>query len=140
MKLSLPLQQALFDRLTADAGVNAALGGAKIYDAPPHAQSGEAAPPYITLGDETIADWSTQLEEGALHEVTLSVWSASRGYAEIKTAMAALYDALHETGLTIAGGRLVSLRFVSAKTSRTRSRLRRADCVFRALVEFDAAA
>ena len=118
----------------------AALGGAKVFDAPPHGQSGDGVPPYITLGDETVSDWSTQSDEGAIHDLTITLWSAARGFAETKTAMAAFYDALHEETLAVGGGRMVSLRFVSAETGRTRSRLRRADCVFRALVEIEVAA
>ena len=52
--------------------------------------------------------------------------------------MAALYDALEETPLTLVGGTIVALRFLTAKTSREgRGRLRRADCRFRLLVEHD---
>lgn len=139
MKLSLPLQTALFDHLKADAGISAALGGPKIHDAPPHAESGEA-PPYITLGDEVITAWSTKTEEGAAHDLTFTIWSAARGYAEIKTAMAALHEALDGASLVLPGGVLVDVRFVSAETARTRSRLRKANCVFRALVEMAEAA
>jgi len=50
--------------------------------------------------------------------------------------MAALFDALDGAALDLETGHLVSLRFVSARTSReARGRLRRASCRFRALVE-----
>lgn len=136
MRHSLALQEALFAHLQADAGLVAALGGPKIHDAPPHAQSGEAAPPYITLGDETVTAWATKTEDGAAHELSFSIWSAARGFGEIKAAMAALHGALDGASLTMSGGHVVDLRFVSARTSRERrTRLRRATCVFRALVE-----
>ena len=141
MKLSLALQRALFDHLRADAALTAALGGSKIHDAPPHAQSGEAPPPYLTLGDESVTAWSTKTEQGAAHELTFTIWSAARGFAEVKAIQSALADALASAPEAIDGGRVADLRFVSSSTSRERrTRLRRADCVFRALVEWDAAA
>lgn len=140
MKQSLALQTALFEHLRADPALVAALGGARVYDAPPHAQSGEASPPYITLGDETVTAWDTKTEEGTAHEVTLTIWSAERGFSQVKRIQAALADAL-ETAPALTNARIADLRFVSAATRRERrTRLRRADCVYRALVEWGEAA
>lgn len=140
MKLSLTLQRALFIHLRTDPALTAVLGGPKVYDAPPHAQSGEAPPPYITFGDEAVTAWDTKTEEGAAHDLTFTIWSAARGFAEIKAIQTALADAL-ATAPTLDEGRIADLRFVSSVTSREqRTRLRRADCVFRALVEWGEAA
>jgi len=138
MKLSLPLQQALLSHLLAYAPLTTALDGPNIHDAPPHPSSGARASTWLVIGDETISAFSTQTTDGAEHEIVLSLWSAIRGYAALKSAMAALYDALEETPLTLQGGTIVSLRFLAARTSReSRGRLRRADCRFRLLVEHD---
>ena len=140
MKHSLALQTALFEHLRADAALTETLGGPRIYDAPPHAQSGDGPPPYITLGDESVTAWDTNTEEGTAHELTFTVWSAERGFSQVKAIQAALADALATTpGLVDA--RVVDLRFVSSATRRERrTRLRRADCVYRALVEWGEAA
>lgn len=139
MKLSLSLQQALLAHLLAYPPLTTALGGPNIHDAPPHPSSGTRPDTYLVIGDESISAFSTQTTNGSEHEIVLSVWSAIRGYAALKSAMAALYDALEETPLILAGGTVVSLRFLAARTSReARGRLRRADCRFRLLVEHDA--
>lgn len=140
MKHALALQTALFDQLSADPGLTAALGGPRIYDAPPHAQSGEGPPPYVTLGDETITAWDTKTEAGTAHDLTFTIWSAQRGYSEVKAIQSALADAL-ATAPGLTGARITDLRFVSSETRRERrTRLRRADCTFRALVEWEEAA
>lgn len=140
MKHSLSLQTALFDQLRADPALTAALGGPRIYDAPPHAQSGEGPPPYITLGDESVTAWDTKTEVGTAHELTFTIWSALRGYSEVKAIQSALADAL-SAAPALAEARITDLRFVASQTRRERrTRLRRADCTFRALVEWDEAA
>lgn len=140
MKHALDLQTALFQQLRDDAALVSLLGGPRIYDAPPHAQSGDGPPPYITLGDETVAAWNTKTEEGTAHELTFTIWSAERGFSQVKAIQRALADALAAAPI-LPGARIVDLRFVSSATSRERrTRLRRADCVYRALVEAEGAA
>jgi len=138
MKLSLSLQRALLTHLLAYQPLTEALDGPHVHDAPPHPSSGARPDTYLVIGDESISAFSTQTTSGSEHEIVLSIWSAVRGYAALKSAMAALYDALEETPLTLTGGTVVSLRFLAARTSReARGRLRRADCRFRLLVEHD---
>ena len=140
MKHALTLQTALFEHLRADASLAAALGGPRVYDAPPHAASGDAPPPYITIGDENITAWDTKTEEGAAHELTFTIWSAMRGFSQIKAIQSALADAL-ASAPTLPEARIADLSFVSSATSRERrTRLRRADCTYRALVEYAEAA
>jgi len=140
MKHSLTLQAALFDHLRADPALSAELGGPRIYDAPPHAQSGEAPPPYITIGDEAVTAFDTKTEQGTAHEVTFTIWSAHRGFSQVKAIQSALADAL-DTAPMLPDAHIADLRFVSSTTSRERrTRLRRADCIYRALVEWDEAA
>jgi len=134
MKLSLALQRAILSALRANPPLLTALGGPNIHDAPPHAE--EATLPNIVFGDETVIAWSAQDSDGSEHELSFSIWSDAKGFAEVKAAMAALFDALDGAALDLETGHLVSLRFVSARTSReARGRLRRASCRFRALVE-----
>ena len=136
MKLSLSLQRALLAHLLAYQPLTDALGGSNVHDAPPHPSSAARAGTYLVIGDEEISAFSSQTTSGAEHEIVLSLWSALRGYAALKAAMAALYDALEDSPLVLEGGAVVSLRFLAARTSR-KGRLRRADCRFRLLVEHD---
>ena len=138
MKLSLSLQQALLSHLLAYQPLTEALGGPNIHDAPPHPSSSARADTWLVIGDESVSAFSTQTTSGAEHEIVLSLWSAVRGYASLKAAMAALYDALEDSPVTLPGGTVIALRFLAARTSReARGRLRRADCRFRLLVEHD---
>lgn len=137
MKLSLALQRSLISVLRSDAPLTTLLGGAHIYDAPPHAEQGLL--PHIILGDDSISNWPTKDSDGAEHTIMLTIWSDGQGYSEVKSIMAALYNAVEENALAIDGGQVISLRFLSARTSReSAGRLRRALCRFRVLVEHDA--
>ena len=136
MKLSLNIQKTLLAHLAGNAPLTTALGGAHVYDEPPHPSSGIAAGTYLVLGDESVTAWSIGETGGANHQITLTIWSAAKGFAKIKSVMAALYDALEGQPLELTGGTMVSLDFLSARTSReAKGRLRRADCRFRLLVE-----
>jgi hypothetical protein len=60
MNSAVSLRAAIHGALTADAPLTALLGGEKIYDEPPR----DAALPYVTLGEDVIADGSTATEDG----------------------------------------------------------------------------
>ena len=59
--------------------------------------------PYLTFGQSTARDWSTDSEDGSEHIVTLNVWSRHAGEREVPLIMAAVRDALHGADLAIAG-------------------------------------
>lgn len=88
---SLALQKAVVAALIADAGVGAAVGD-RIYDAPPR----NADFPYVTIGQASVADWSTGTEAGAEHQLTLHAWPRERGKRECFEIIDGLETALHE--------------------------------------------
>lgn len=125
----LSLRAAVFAALSADTGLLALLGGARIHDVPP----AEAAFPFVALGEAVVADWSTATEAGAEQALTLHAFSRSGGRAEAFALAAAIAAALHDAPLALAGHRLANLR---ATTSEVR---READGrTFHALVRFRA--
>lgn len=134
--LSWPLQQGVFQLLSADPGV-AALTGGRIHDAPlPPEAEAEPDGIYVTLGDETVRDWSTASDRGAEHLVSIAVHAPRRGYAEAKQAAGAISDALLGGTVTLSRGRVVLVRFVDARTRRQENgALRRIDMRFRMTVE-----
>ena len=69
------LRAAIHDALTADAGLAAILGGAKIYDEPPR----NADFPYVTLGEVRISDYSAGDDALEEHQLTLHAWSRQGG-------------------------------------------------------------
>lgn len=129
------LQAAVFQRLTADAGV-AALVGAAVYDAAP---PGDLPPTYVTLGPEEARDASDRTGNGARHRFTVSVVSEVAGFAAAKAVAGAVCDALEDAPLALARGRLVGLWFerASARRSGPAGQVRQIDLRFRARVEDD---
>lgn len=116
--LSWPLQQALFEAIRADAACAGFLGD-RVYDAaPPWGPEAGAEGLYLTLGDETVADWSTGSDRGARHQVTLTVHAPRRGFAEAKQAAAAVAGVVLEGGLAPSRGRVVTAEFTGARTRR----------------------
>lgn len=100
------LQASIYETLINDAGVLAALGGARIYD---HVPRG-APYPYVTFGQSTVRDWSTGGEEGDEHIITLRVWSLAAGRNQVHDVIGAMRAALRDRDLPLAGHRLVNLR------------------------------
>lgn len=110
------LQKAVYGALIANAGLVAALGGARIYDEVPRG----AAFPYVTFGPISTRDWSTGTDEGVEHTLTLRAWSKGSGAREVHLVLDAVRAALHEAALTISGQRLVSLRHEASEAARER--------------------
>lgn len=111
-----PLQQAVYDRLTADAGLTALLaeGAAGVFDHVPQA----SAFPYVTIGEASAVpgELASKTEPALAQSLTLHVWSRDRGFGETKRILAALTAALDDAPLTVAGQTLVALRFEFAAT------------------------
>lgn len=104
-----PLQQAVFAALSADAGVKAVLGDSpRIFDKPP----GNAALPYLLIGDGTEEEWGTASDDGAEHALNIHAWSRAGGRKESRAILAAVYGVLHDASLALDGFHLVNLRFV----------------------------
>lgn len=134
--LSWPLQQAVYQLLSADAAL-AALVGTRIYDATvPLSEEAEPEGLYLTIGDERVEDWSTSTDRGAAHMLTIAVHAPRRGFAEAKQAAGAVSDALLGGTLSLSRGRAVLVRFAGARTRRAENdALRRIEMRFRVTVE-----
>lgn len=128
----LALRRTMLTALAADSALVALLGGARIYDeAPPGAPS-----PRVAFGDVQQRDWSAQLSRGAEQMLVLTVWSGARGLREALDIADRIVAVLDEAALTLAGHRLVDLRFVALATRREQNgRTARADVRFRATTE-----
>lgn len=100
------LQKSVFVTISASPGVTGLLGGARIYDDVPRG----ADYPYLTFGQSSVRDWSTDGDVGCEHIFTLHVWSQAEGRAQAHEIMGALKAALHDQALTLDGHRLVNLR------------------------------
>lgn len=126
------LQEAVYQRLAADAALAALVGGA-IYDVVPEGSLPET---YVSLGPEDAADRSDGTGGGAEHRFTVSVVTQAAGFRTAKEAAAAISDALVDAGLMLSRGRLVGLGFLKARARRVQDGdVRRIDLTFRARVE-----
>lgn len=126
------LQRAVFDALSADAGVTALAGAGKIFDGRPERME----PPYLAFGDWRIDDWSTGTEGGEEHRFEIEVWSEARGRKQTAALAQAVRHALHDAGLTVPGFHLINLRHLRTRTGREpKSRHIRARVEFRAVLE-----
>ena len=122
------LQTAIYDRLVSDAGIDALLAGAVFDDVPIDAPN-----LFVAIGPERVRGVGDSSGEGAVHELTISAVTRREGYLAAKAVAVAVSDSLAGTELTLARGRLVSLRFVRAETKRDKAEgTRRIDLIFRA--------
>ena len=132
--MSAALQSAVFAALGAHGDLHAAVGTA-IYDAIP----GGAVPAlYVLIGPERVRVDDDKTGSGAVHSFVVSVVTEAPGFAAAKQAAGHVCDALHEAPLTLTRGKLVSLRFQSARAAKIdKGTGRRIDLTFRARVEDD---
>jgi hypothetical protein len=130
--VSAALQQAVYQRLTADTTLDGLVSGA-IYDsAPPGIVTGT----YVSLGPEDVSERSDVTGHGALHEFTISVVTDAAGFQQAKDVAVAISDALVDATLVLARGALVYLNFHRARARRVEDAdMRRIDLVFRARVQ-----
>jgi hypothetical protein len=114
MGFSLAIQAAVYGALTGNAALMALVQG--VYDAQPRPLTGDDALlfPYVTIGDDTLSDWSTDTESGADATITIHTWSRYKGRKEEKTIQAAIYAALHRQALTVSGYAMVSVDWINS--------------------------
>ena len=67
--------------------------------------------PFISLGEETVEDFSTKNLVGADTTINIHIWSRYKGSKETKLIMDKVHDLLHDINLTVTGVNLINLRF-----------------------------
>jgi hypothetical protein len=123
------LQAAVYQHLTADPG----LAGVAIHDAVP---PGPGPGLFVLIGPEEVTEAADKTGGGAEHRFVIAVISDASGFLAAKTVAVAVSDALQDAALSLARGRLVSLRFARAVARRLdEGEVRRIDLTFRARVE-----
>ena len=108
------LQRSVYAALIGDTNLTALLGGAYVYD---HVPRGIGFP-YITIGQITERDWSSDDQEAHEHMLILHVWSQAPGRKEAQAIMAAVRTRLHDQTLVLSGYRLVNMRHEFSETRR----------------------
>lgn len=130
--VSAALQTAVYQSLSADPVLDGLVGGAIHDQMPPGPVSGTI----VSLGPETVRDASDKTHDGAEHRFGVTVLSDVAGFHEAKTVAGRITDLLVDATPALTRGRIVSLRFISARARRVRSgQWRQIDLSFRAIVE-----
>jgi hypothetical protein len=131
--LSAALQKGVFEVLSADATVTAAVGDA-IYDASP---SGAVPDLFLSIGAERVEARMDVSGWIAVHRFTVSVVAQDTGgFARAKAAAGAVSDALDGEPPVLERGRVLSITFERADARRVSSGgRRRIDLRFAARVE-----
>lgn len=114
MAFGLAVQGAVYATLTAHAPLMSIVQG--VYDAHPRdaAGSDDLLFPYVTIGEDTLNDWSTDTESGADVTITIHTWTRYTGRRLEKQIQAAIYDALHRRAFDVAGYALVACDWLSS--------------------------
>lgn len=129
------LQAAVWGRLVADPAV-AALVGDRVHDAP--LERGPVEGDFVTLGVESVRANDTATSRGAVHDFEVAVHSARDGFERAKRIAGAVCASLTNAPLALEAGRVVALRFLSARAERGRApEKRRVTLRFRAVVDLD---
>jgi len=87
---SFALRKAIHARLGGDAKLASLLPGQSVFDEVPRGRE----PPYVTLGEGTVKDWSTASDLGHEHQMALTVWSAEGGVRQVFAVADALVASL----------------------------------------------
>lgn len=98
-----PLQQSIYSRLSTDIDLMAKITG--VFDDVPDGQ----VFPYVTLGEDTVTDWSTKTNYGEELTHTLHVWSRYKGKKEVKEIMSLILQSITSEPLALAGGFFVNM-------------------------------
>jgi len=93
----LPLQMAVYDRLSTDPGLNQFVE--EVYDHIPQS----AKLPFVAIGDDTSNPYDSKTTKGEELTITIDAWSAGPGKTEAKQIMDAVLYALTRDPLEIAG-------------------------------------
>ncbi|MGG7565666.1 DUF3168 domain-containing protein [Rhodovulum sp. DZ06] len=131
---SAALQEAIYAALSGDAVLSGLVEG-RIFDEAVHLDAPGADPgPYVTLGDETVRDWSAIGLTGGIHEAQVSVHAPTGGFASVK-GIAAEVERVLSAPLAPASGRVVTQVLRGARARRVAEGGRRIDLRFEFRVE-----
>lgn len=132
---SAALQGAVYQQLRSDPALHALVGDA-IFDAMPVDTPNGV---FVSLGPEDVTDAGDMTAAGSRHDFVVSVVSGidqGAGFAAVKTAAAAVAQALDQEHLALSKGHLTALWFLRARARRVENgAARRVDLTFRARID-----
>lgn len=111
---SYDLAIAIHTALTTDSTVTGFVGS-RVYDVPPNNPANSAFP-YITLMDQSIAEWGADDFSGSEHTLDIQCWSRPQtpNTKEVRQLCDAVRTVLHNSSLSVSGQAVVNFRFESS--------------------------
>jgi len=126
------LQTAVVARLAGDSEIIAIIGAGRIFDR----QITRVEPPYLVLGEMTVADFSTGDGAGSEHRFEIEAWTKQNGRKQVAALADAVRAALHDADLALTNAALINLRHERTLSRRApKSGLHVARLRFRAVTE-----
>lgn len=101
---SFELQKTIYAALDGNNALSAVVSG--VYDDVPEG----ANYPYVIVGEHTSNNFGSKTLDGLEYTLTIHIWSQYRGRKEVKEIAEIIYDALHDSSLSVSGASLVNLR------------------------------
>lgn len=109
---SLAVQKALVAALRAEPTLTNTVSG--VFDSVPV----DAALPYVTLGADIASDAGSKTGSGREHRVTINVWDAGDGVANVKALLAMVEAAVLRLGGEQDGHQIVSALIIRSFVTR----------------------
>lgn len=110
------VQTAIYNKLINDAPLMAVINA--VYDDVPQANSSgnEAAFPYVTIGEDSHVDISTDLELMDQVSITIHTWSRFSGRSETKQIQGLISDSLNRANLVESGYKFINIARVGSES------------------------
>lgn len=107
------VQTAIYNKLANDAPLMAAINA--VYDDVPQVDSGDqSAFPYVTIGEDSHVDISTDLELMDQVSVTVHTWSRASGRSETKQIQGLISNTLNRASLVESGYKFINIARVGS--------------------------
>tara|TARA_R110001606_G_scaffold51027_1_gene127480 strand:+ start:66 stop:476 length:411 start_codon:yes stop_codon:yes gene_type:complete len=95
MQVQIDIQEAVLNTLSAGLSI-------PVYDdVPQEATKTDAGFPFVTIGDDTFNEGSTDNELGFFTTLTIHIWSRYEGFLETKQIQADIYALLNRQQITM---------------------------------------
>ena len=110
------VQTAIYNKLINDVPLMAVINA--VYDDVPQANSSgsEAAFPYVTIGEDSHVDISTDLELMDQVSITVHSWSRFSGRSETKQIQGLISDSLNRANLVESGYKFINIARVGSES------------------------
>lgn len=112
-------QKAIYTALRSEATLTAIVG-TKIYDDVPHQKEGASTDfPFVTIGDQSMAEESASDTDVARFQMSVHAWSRAPGRLECLQILDAIRTAINwGKGYAVGSGTVVDLAYLSHETMR----------------------